>query len=604
MPDAPVSPLAGNGAGIEEVDQPGLSDLRAAVANARRHLPRRGTLRSDAIAGLNGALTSVPDAMATGLLAGVNPTYGLYACIAGPIVGGLLSSTQLMVVATTSASSLAAREALAGVADDQRGEALFLLVALVGILQIVFGALRLGSLTRFVSYSVMTGFVAGIAVRTVLTQLPTITGYQPSGGNDVTRTLDLVQHAGSIDLPVLAVAGVAFVLAVVLRRTRVGSLSTLVAIMLPSAAIMMLNVTGVPAVRDVGEIPAGIPLPSIPSLSVLSPEIASSAFALAIIILVQGTGVSQSVPNPDGSRRSLSGDFIGQGAANLASGLFHGLPVGGSLSTTALTMLSGARSRLTPIFAGLWMAAVVLVLSGLVARIAMPTLAMVLIVATASTIKPRDIGAVWTAGWPSRLAGLATFAGILLFPVQIAVLIGVGLSLALYVIESAADIAVVQLVELEDGRIEEQAPSRTLVSDRVTVLDVYGHLFFAGARTLDRRLPRVDDARNAAVVVRLRGRTHVGATLVDVLAGYAGSLEAAGGRLYLSGIGRTVLQELSRSGKIRLGGPIRAYPATSVVGESTRRAVDDANAWLVERTAGPPSTRGAAAARGESGTPA
>ncbi len=568
--------------GLDEVDQPGLSEIREAVANAGRHLAG-GTIRCDAIAGLNGALASVPDGMASGLLAGVNPVYGLYACIAGPIAGGLVASTQLMIVATTSASALGAGEALAALPQDRRTSALFLMVVLVGVLQVVFGLLKLGRLTRFVSYSVMTGFVAGIAVRTILTQLPTVTGYESSGANDVARALDLVAHVGDVNLRILAVAVAALVLALGLGRTRVGHLSTLIAIALPSAAIVLLGIGGVPVVSDVGEIPTGIPLPSIPSLSGLSAELVSGAFAVAIIVLVQGTGVSQSVPNPDGSRRSISRDFVGQGAANVASGLFQGLPVGGSLSTTALTMLSGARSRFTPIFAGAWMAAIVLALSGLVSRVAMPTLGTVLIVATVSTIKPRDIRAVWTAGWHSVVAGSATFAGVLLFPVQIAVVVGVGLSLALYLNSAAADISVVELAERDDGRIEEREPSETLDSDRVTVLDVYGDLFFAGARTLDRRLPRVDDARNPAVVIRLRGRTKIGATLVDVLSGYAGKIDKAGGRLYLSGLSDEVRDELTRSGKVDLDGPVSAYEATAIVGESTRRAVGDARAWLVER---------------------
>ena len=129
---------------VEAVDQPGLSTLRDAVANAGRRLPSEGALRRDAVAGLNGALASVPDGIASGLLAGVNPIYGLYACIAGPIAGGLTSSTQLMIVATTSASALGAGQALAGIPQDERAEALFAMVVLVGLLQVVFGVLGLG----------------------------------------------------------------------------------------------------------------------------------------------------------------------------------------------------------------------------------------------------------------------------------------------------------------------------------------------------------------------------------------------------------------------------------------------------------------------------
>ena len=572
-----------DGGGLAEADQPGLSDLREAVADARQRLPGGRTVRADAVAGLNAALASVPDGMASGLLAGVNPVYGLYACIAGPIAGGLTSSTQRMIVATTSAAALGAGQALNGLPEDARPDALFLMVVLVGVLQVVFGVLHLGRLTRFVSYSVMTGFVAGIGARTVLTQLPTITGYEPSGDNEVSRAIDLVTHAGQVDLRILAVAVVVLVLTIVLERTPVDRLSTLVAIVLPSLAIVVLGIGGVPVVGDVGDIPTGIPLPSIPSLAALSPELFSGAVAIAVIVLIQGAGVSQSVPNGDGSRRSISRDFIAQGAGNVASGFFSGLPVGGSLSTTALMMLAGARSRLAPIFAGLWMAAVVIALSGPVSQIAMPALAMVLIVATVSTIKPRDLHAVWTAGWASALAGLVTFAGVLLLQIQVAVLIGVVLSISLYVFSAASDVSVVQLVLRDDGRIEERKPAATLQSDSVTVLDVYGHLFFAGARTLERRLPRVGDARSPAIVLRLRGRTDVGATLVDVLSNYADTVDEAGGRLYLTGLGDRALDELARSGKLRLKGPVQAYEATSIVGESTRRAAAEARTWLVDR---------------------
>jgi SulP family sulfate permease len=521
--------------------------------------------------------------MASGLLAGVNPIYGLYACIAGPIAGGLTASTQRMIVATTSATALGAGQALAGVPEDRRADALFLMVVLTGLFQVAFGVLGLGRLTRFVSYSVMTGFVAGIAVRTILSQLPTVTGYQPSGDNEVFKVADLVVHAGQVDLRTLAVALVAFVLAVGLARTRVGSLSTLVAIVVPSLAIAVFGIGGIPLVRDVGEIPTGIPLPSLPSLSALSSDVVTGAFAIAVVALVQGTGVSQSVPNTDGSRRSVSRDFIGQGAGNVASGLFGGLPVGGSLSTTALMVLSGARTRVAAVFAGLWMAAVVVALSGLVSEVAMAALATVLIVATVGTIKPRDVRAVWTAGRPAWVAGLVTFGAMLLLPIQLAVQVGVMLSLAIYVLRAASDISIVQLVERDDGRIEEREPAETLTSGQVTVLDAYGHLFFAGARTFERRLPQVADARDPAVVIRMRGRTRFGATLVDVLADYAQQIEDAGGRLYLSGLGDDVLDKLTRSGKLHLDGPVQAYEATPIVGQSTRAAAADARAWLVER---------------------
>ena len=573
-------------------EQPGQADLRAAVAEyARRRVPRGRWLRSDTVAGLNGALAGVPDGMASALLVGVNPVFGLYACTVGPIAGGIFSSTALMVVATTSAASLGAGQALGNLDGGARSNALFLMVLLIGASQVLFGLLRLGRLTRFVSYSVMTGFVSGIAVLTTMTQLPTITGYQAEGSNNVVKTLQLLAHIGEIDLRVLGVGVLAGALALTLRRTIVGNLAPLAAIAVPSLLVFWLGVSGVEVVRDVGEIPTGLPLPSLPSLDGLSAEVISGALAVSVVILVQGAGVSQSVPNPDGSRRSVSGDFIGQGAANLASGLFRGLPVGGSLSTTALSVISGARSRWTAIFSGLWMGAIVIALSGLVSAIAMPTLAAVLIIATLSTIKPRDLRSVWRAGWPSVVASAATFVSTLLLPIQVAVAIGVTLSALLFVYEASADVSVMELVELGDGRIEERKPESHLASNRVTVLDLRGDLFFAGARTMERLLPTPEGSSNAAVIVRLRGRKRIGATLADVLARYAEKLDAAGGRLYLSGLNEEVREDLKATDKLGEAGNVRHEEATPILAESTRVAYARASEWVERRRAGDESDK-------------
>jgi sulfate permease, SulP family len=112
------------------------------------------------------------------------------------------------------------------------------------------------------------------------------------------------------------------------------------------------------------------------------------------------------------------------------------------------------------------------------------------------------------------------------------------------------------------------------------VLDVYGHLFYAGARTLEKLLPSTRGAERPVVILRLRGRTVLGATLIDVLSNYARDLHAANGRLYLTGLSESVHREVMHSGKLKLSGPVRAYPASPVIGESTRRALGHATAWV------------------------
>ena len=566
-----------------EIDQPELSALREAVINYLPKSPPRSLVRRDGLAGLTAALASVPDGMACGLLAGVNPLYGLYACMAGPIAGGLFASSQLMIVATTSAAALMAGQALADVPSDERDSAVFTMVILVGIFQLVFGFLGLGRLTRFVSYSVMTGFVIGIAVLTILTQLATVTGYTTAGDNRVAEVLDLVAHLDKVQPLTLATAILALVLVIVLPRTRLKTVGTLVAIAVPSALVALFQFETVETVKDMGDIPSGFPSFFVPSFTYLTFDVVSGALAISVIILIQGAGVSQSVPNHDGSPRRMSRDFIAQGAANLASGMLRGLPVGGSLSTTALLVVSGAGSRLASIFAGLWMVAIVLFFTAPVSYVVMPALGALLIYASAKTIKLANIISIWAIGWPSILAGGTTFIAMLFLPIQGAVGLGAFLSALLYVYESSNDISVVELRKREDGRIEEQRPPKRLAGNKVTVLDVYGPLFYAGARTLARLLPEPQDAENPAVILRLRGRRTIGATLVEVLADYAAKLKATNGRLYLTGVDETAYDQAVQSGKLSLTGPVRAYEVTPIIGESTREAYSDAQAWLVRQ---------------------
>ena len=581
MPDASAQASAGSSDVAPEINQPGLRELREAVANRLwRPFEKPAHLRRDAVAGLNTAINNVPDGMANGVLVGVNPLYGLYANLVGPIVGGALSSARLMMITTTAAASLTAGQALAPLPLNRRENAMFVMVILIGVFQLAFGLMRLGRFTRFVSYSVTTGFLAGIAVLLILSQLPTIAGATVSGSNRVLQTLFLLSHLERVSLESVSMGVLALVLAVLLPKTKLGNLGRLVAIVIPSLMVAALAIDGVSVVDDVGDIPGGVPMPFLPSFFAAI-GLFTGAASVAAITLVQGAGVSQSVPNPDGSRISASRDFIAQGAANLVSGFFRGLPVGGSLSSTALHVMSGATSRWASIFAGLWMIAIVVIAPDLVERVAMPALGALLVLAGARSLKPDEMRLVWRAGWPSRLAGVTTFVSTLVLPIQAAVGIGVVISALLFMNRSSIDVAVVELVQRSDGLIEEREGPERLPSREVTVLDVYGHLFYAGARTLEELLPRPRGAEQPVVVLRLRGRTSLGATLIDILDDYARELAAAGGRLYLSGVSRDAHRQIERSGKLRLERSVRAYRATPVIGQSTNEARGDAEEWLV-----------------------
>ncbi|AXK47162.1 SulP family inorganic anion transporter [Brachybacterium saurashtrense] len=543
--------------------------------------PERRHLRADTVAAMPSAVSSVPDGMASAALIGVSPVVGLYSSIVGPVFGGLTTSTRMMIVSTTTAAALAAASALEGVPPSDRPAALFLLTIIAGALMIGAGLARLGRYTRFVSHSVMTGFLTGVAASIIFGQLSDLAGAETSGDSNIAEALDLLLHLGRVD-PASAIVGLA-TLAILfgLKRTRASSFSALLALLLPTLAMVLFGLDSVAQVRDGGAIPRGIPLPALPELRMLSFELVAGAAAVTVIVLVQGAGVSESAPNQDGSPSSMNKDFIGQGIANVAVGIFRGQPVGGSVSGTALSLAMGARTRWAAIMSGLLLLPIVVLLSGLVGLVPVPVLAGVLIFAAIGAIRPGTAAMIWRTGKASTIAMVATFVATLFLPVAAAVGIGVALSLILQLNQESMDLRIVQLTAQPDGHFREGPGPTRLTSHEATVLDVYGSLLYAGSKTMQKRLPDPAGTEGAAVIIRLRGRTALGATFYRMMADYSRKLADTGGRLYLSGLEPELLEQARRAGGMDMSGPVRALPATEILGESTWKALHEAGAWLV-----------------------
>lgn len=558
------------------------------MAALRSVAPRRATLRADLIAGIPGAIGAVPDGMAASVLAGVNPVHGLYASFAGRIGGGLTTSSRLVVITTTSAAALAAGSALRNVDASDRPGALVLLTLLAGAAMIAAGVLRFGRATRFVPHSVMIGFLSGIAINIACGQLADLTGVDASGSNAVGRALYVVTHPGQIQGASLAVGLTALAIIVVASRTRFSTIGALIALVVPSIVIAVADITSVLLVQDEGTIPTGLPMPALPHLRFLTADLVTGALAVAALVLVQGAGVAESAPNPDGEPQAPNRDFIAQGVGNVAASIFQGQPVGGSVGQTALNRTSGAATRWGSIFSGLWLMVILLVLSTAVGKVAMPTLAAVLIVASIGALRPREVEAILRTSSTSRVAMITTFVATLLLPVAAAVGIGVALSLILQMNQDALDLRVVELTPLPDGRFDERPAPEQLRSNDVVVLDVYGSLLYAGARTLQAHLPDPGPAEQPVVVLRLRGRTALGATFFVVAADYAAKLAERGGRLFISGADPVLIEQMHRNGKVELDGPVAVYEASSVIGASTALAASDARTWLVEQASSTP----------------
>jgi sulfate permease, SulP family len=427
----------------------------------------------------------------------------------------------------------------------------------------------------------MIGFLTGISVNIVCGQIADLTGAEAKGAFPLAKAIDVIIHPTNINLPSLLTGLGALAILAVLARTRLAMVSALVALVIPTVVVVLAGADSVARVGDAGKIPRGIPLPHLPNFGVFSFGLVTGALAVAAIILVQGAGVAEAAPNADGTPSDINRDIIAQGAANLASGFFRGLPVGGSVGQTALNVSAGARSRWATIWCGVWMLVILVAFSGLVAKVALPTLGAILIFAAIGSLRFGEVATILRTGPTSQIAVVTTFAATLFLPVAVAVGIGVALSLLLQLNTEAMDLSVVELVPRDDGQFEERKAPAVLTSQHVTILDVYGSLLYAGSRTLQARLPDPAGTEAPVVVLRLRGRTSLGATFIKVAGDYADHLGDVGGRLYLSGLQPSLTERLRRNGSIE--GPERAFEATPVIGESTRAAYRDAEAWLVRR---------------------
>lgn len=559
--------------------------MRFPIAHPRSLLRRRA-LKDDAVAGLVLGVQSVPEGLANGLLAGVNPVAGLYGYLFGTVGGVLFTSTTFMAVNVTGAMAVIVADVdLASRPDPARS--LFTLTITTGLVMIAAGLARLGRFLRFVSTSVMTGFITAVGINIVLGQLDNLTGYPAAGGGRLARALDLVLHLGRVDVPSVVVGALTIGGIVWLQRTRLGALGLVVAVLVGSAVAAVFQALGhgVAVVGDITDVPRSLPLPQLPVLSEI-PGLLVPAVSLAFVGLVQGAGVSAGLANPDGSPSNASQDFVGQGAGNILSGLFQGMPVGGSMSASSLTVTAGARTRASLLVAGAVMAVVVVALADVVQRVAMPALAALLIVVGVGAVKPAKLMAVARTGMVPATVMVITLVLTLIIPLQYAVLVGVGISVILFVVGASSRLVTRRILVRDDGRMVEVDPPDELPPGDVVALQPYGAIFFATASVLVDQMPDVTErSRGSVVVLRLRGADDAGVTLLEVLTRYARSLTAVGSKLVIVTDNPRVIAQLHQTGAIAAIGESNVYRGTEVVGETTLLAIADARAWIAEQQA-------------------
>ena len=205
----------------------------------------------------------------------------------------------------------------------------------------------MGRLLRFVANSVVIGFLTGVSINVILSQLGDFTGYSSEYSNKVVKAIDTLLHLNQVDVPTTAIGLLTVAIILLVNRTRLRNFSMLFGMVIASAAVIVLGLTTVQQVSDIATIPTSLPMPQMPDFSMM-PVLLLDAIALAIIALVQGAGVSKAYPNPDGNYPNSSRDFIGQGAANIGAGLSFRACLSAALSLPRRSTSARAPNRAGP----------------------------------------------------------------------------------------------------------------------------------------------------------------------------------------------------------------------------------------------------------------
>ncbi|KHK97222.1 transporter [Microbacterium mangrovi] len=502
----------------------------------------------DVVSGFVTGLFSIPEGMAYASIGGFAAPLGLWSGIVPTIVGSIFARTVLMVTTLTSAIALTSHSVLtaAGLKTSDVG-AIATLTVLSGIVMLILGLLKLGSVMAFVSTAVMTGFTAGIALQIMAGVIKDATGYSSQLSNTIGKIVDALLHVGQWDPWTVAVAAASIVIWFAVRLIKpLKSLATIISLVVTTAIVALAHIH-VELVSDIAAVPRSLPPFTLPQVSAI-PELAAGAVAIALVALAQAAGIGSAVPNPDGTQPNMSKDFTAQGLANIAGGFFSALPTGGSMSRTGVATSAGAQTRWTGIFAGAWLAVIVLVVGPLAGLIPMAVIGGLMLVIGGELLaeRRRDIVLVTRTSMLSLVAMIATFLATTQLPLQQAIFLGAGLSILLTAVEVTRVGRLLELVH-DDERgwhLDKVAP--TLASGRTTVLHYSGAGFFSEVPAFRQEWPDMSDTADAAVVLSLRGSMEVpSATFLKMFGGVIDQLHGRGIPFYVCGVtkeGRALLE--------------------------------------------------------------
>lgn len=358
--------------------------------------PGATALRFDVIAGLTAAAVVVPKAMAYATVAGLPVAVGLYTAFVPMVVYGLLGSSRVLSVSsTTTLAILAGTQLGLSVPDGDPAKlvtAAATLTALVGLLLIAASLLRLGFVANFISTPVLTGFKAGIGLVIVLDQVPKLLGVHIAKEGFFRDVWRVAQQVPETSLLTLAVAAATLAVLIGMERWRPHSPAPLVAVGGGIAASWLLGL-GANGVSTVGLIPQGLPSITLPDLALVS-SLLPGALGIALMSFTESIAAGRAFAAPGDPPIGANRELLATGAANLGGAFLGAMPAGGGTSQTNVVRAAGGRSQAASLVTASAAAATMLLLAPMLGLLPHATLAAVVIVYSIGLIEPAEFRAI------------------------------------------------------------------------------------------------------------------------------------------------------------------------------------------------------------------
>jgi len=510
------------------------------------HLLNKHNLRADLIAGLTGAVVVLPQGVAFATIAGMPPEYGLYAAMIPAVVAALFGSSWHLISGPTTAASLvmlATLSAFAVPATPDYVRLALTLTFLVGITQFVMGIARLGTLVNFISHSVVIGFTAGAAILILSSQVKTFLGMDiPRGSHPHEIVLYVAQHFSDINPYAFWVALLTLVTGVVARRISRKVPYMLVAMVMGSIVAMVFDgifghaATGL---KTVGALAGSFPPISAPDLSMQTiKQLAPGVVAVTLLALTEAVSISRSIAVKSGQHVSGNQEFIGQGLSNIAGSFFSAYVATGSFNRSGLNYEAGAKTPMAAIVAGVSLIFIVMLVAPYAAYLPTAAMAGILFIVAWGLIDFHHIRKIIkTSRSETTILGV-TFFSTLLLELEFAILLGVILSLVVYLNRTSKP-------RIYSRAPDPHLPKRKFSSDpnlaecpQLKLLRIDGSLFFGAVQYVAEKFIQLrrENPQQKHLLLLSQGMNFVDITGAELLEKEARQRRQMGGALYLYNI--------------------------------------------------------------------